>query len=150
MDKDDVVDTLNDLVETCKDGEYGFRQCAEHAKSSDLKKVFLQTATESEQAARELQAMVSTYGGKPDTGGSASGAAHRGWVAIRGALAFDDDQSMLNECERGEDVALNRYRKALEEDLPADVEQLVRRQYDGVRSNHDQIRALRDSYKQAA
>ncbi len=33
MDNKEVVSTLNDLIETCKDGEYGFRECAEHAKS---------------------------------------------------------------------------------------------------------------------
>ncbi|MDQ3214853.1 MAG: PA2169 family four-helix-bundle protein, partial [Pseudomonadota bacterium] len=55
-----------------------------------------------------------------------------------------------NECERGEDIALNRYRKALEEDLPSDVEQVVRRQHEGVRRNHDQIKALRDSRKATA
>lgn len=150
MDRDDVVEVLNDLIETCKDGEYGFRTCSEHAKSANLKSVFAQRAGDCQQAAQELQTLVTKYGGKPDTGGSASGAAHRGWIAVRGALAFDDDQAMLNECERGEDVALNRYRKALEQDLPSDVEQVVRRQQEGTRRNHDQIKALRDSHKTTA
>jgi uncharacterized protein (TIGR02284 family) len=150
MDREDVVETLNDLIENCKDGEYGFRTCAEHAKSSNLKSVFSQRASDCAQAAQELQQLVTQFGGKPDTGGSASGAVHRGWVAVRGAVAFDDDQAMLNECERGEDIALNRYRKALEEDLPAEVEQVVRRQYEGARRNHDQIKALRDSHKATA
>lgn len=150
MDRDDVVETLNDLIETSKDGEYGFQQCAEHAKSGNLKSVFTQRAGECREAAQELQTLVGRFGGKPDTGGSASGAMHRGWIAVRGAVAFDDDQAMLNECERGEDIALNRYRKALEEDLPPDVEQVVRRQYEGARRNHDQIKALRDSHKTMA
>ncbi len=150
MDRDDVVETLNDLIENCKDGEYGFRTCAEHAKSTDLKSVFTQRAGECQQAAQELQTLVTRFGGTPDNSGSVSGAAHRGWVAVRGAVVLDDDQAMLNECERGEDIALNRYRKALEEDLPSDVEQVVRRQYEGVRRNHDQIKALRDSRKATA
>ncbi len=150
MDRDDVVETLNDLIENCKDGEYGFRTCAEHAKSTDLKSVFTQRAGDCQQAAQELQTLVTRFGGTPDNSGSVSGAAHRGWVAVRGAVALDDDQAMLNECERGEDIALNRYRKALEEDLPSDVEQVVRRQSEGVRRNHDQIKALRDSRKATA
>ena len=150
MDRDDVAGTLNDLIENCKDGEYGFRTCAEHAKSSDLKSVFTQRASDCRQAAQELQALVTRFGGTPDTGGSASGAAHRGWIAVRGTLALNDDQAMLNECERGEDIAVNRYRKALEKNLPPDVEQVVRRQYEGARRNHDQIKALRDSQKTAA
>ncbi len=150
MDRDDVVETLNDLIETSKDGEYGFQQCAEHAKSANLKSVFTQRAGECRQAAQELQPLVTRFGGTPDTGGSASGAMHRGWIAVRGAVAFDDDQAMLNECERGEDIALNRYRKALEQSLPPEVEQVVRRQYEGARRNHDQIKALRDSHKTMA
>ncbi len=150
MDRDGVVDTLNDLIENCKDGEYGFRTCAEHPKSPSLKSAFTQRAGQCRAAADELQTLVTRFGGKPDTSGTLSGAAHRGWVAVRGALALDDDQAMLNECERGEDIAINRYRKALEEDLPPEVEQVVRRQSEGARHNHDQIKALRDSYKATA
>ena len=147
MDRDDVVDTLNDLIENCKDGEYGFRTCAEHAKSADLKSMFSQRAGNCGEAAQELQTLVTRFGGKADNTGTVAGAAHRGWVAVRGAVALNDDQAMLNECERGEDIAINRYRKALEEDLPPEVEQVIRRQYEGARRNHDQIKALRDSYK---
>ena len=150
MDRDDVVETLNDLIENCKDGEYGFRTCSEHAKASNLKSAFTQRATQCRAAAEELQTLVTRFGGTPDTTGTVAGAVHRGWLAVRGAVALDDDQAMLNECERGEDIAINRYRKALEEDLPPDVEQAVRRQYEGARRNHDQIKALRDSYKTTA
>ena len=30
MSNDDIIDTLNDLIETSKDGEYGFRTSAEY------------------------------------------------------------------------------------------------------------------------
>ena len=150
MDRDDVVKTLNDLIENCKDGEYGFRTCAEHAKSANLKSVFTQRAGQCRSAAEELQALVTRLGGTPDLAVSVRWRAWVGWVAVRGALALDDDQAMLNECERGEDIAINRYRKALEQALPPEVEQVVRRQSEGARRNHDQIKALRDSYKTTA
>ena len=54
------------------------------------------------------------------------------------------DQAMLDECERGEDTALARYRKALKQPLPSNVRQLVEYQCNGVQRNHDQIKALRD------
>ena len=52
MERDEVVETLNDLIENCKDGEYGFRTCAEHAKSPNLKTVFSQRANDCRSAAR--------------------------------------------------------------------------------------------------
>ena len=145
MSNDDIVDTLNDLIETCKDGELGFNACAKHVSSTNLQELFARRATECRIAADELQTLVAEYGGKPDTGGSATGAMHRGWVAVRGSLAGYSDQAMLEECERGEDAALARYRAALKSDtLPEAVRALVARQQMGVQANHDQIKRLRD------
>ena len=149
MDKDDVIDTLNDLIETCKDGEYGFRACAEHTQAADLKADLTRHADECQKGARELQTAVVKLGGKPDEKGSASGSVHRGWVALRGSLSGYSDVAMLEECERGEDVALSRYRKALEEELPPDVRPIVERQYEGVMRNHQDVRALRDRLRAA-
>ena len=147
MSNDDIVDTLNDLIETCKDGEFGFTACAKHTSSSELRSLFLQRAAECKTAAAELQPYVVQYGGKPDQGGSASGALHRGWVAVRGSLVGFSDQAMLDECERGEDAALARYRKALKQDLPEQLLALVQRQEMGVQRNHDQIKQLRDQFR---
>lgn len=148
MDNDDVVDVLNNLIETSKDGEYGFRASAEHAKTDSLRTLLARRADECRQAVIELEAMVRHYGGTPDTGGTVAGAMHRGWVAVRTKLTEYDDAAILAECERGEDVAKARYRKALEDELPADVRALVQRQYDGVIRHHDEVRQLRDQARQ--
>lgn len=144
MSNDDIVDTLNDLIETCKDGEYGFDACASHTQNSELRTLFQQRAAECRMAAAELQPYVTQYGGQPDQGGSASGAVHRGWVAVRGSLSGYSDKAMLEECERGEDAALARYRKALRQDLPEPLLAVVQRQEQGVQRNHDEVKALRD------
>jgi hypothetical protein len=34
MDKDDLLETLNNLIETSRDGEDGFRTCAEGVKTA--------------------------------------------------------------------------------------------------------------------
>lgn len=150
MSHDDIVDTLNDLIETSKDGELGFTACAKHVQSSELKETFLRRATECRTAAGELQTLVAEYGGKADTGGSTTGALHRGWVAVRGSLSGYSDHAMLEECERGEDAALGRYRAALrEEGLPEAVRAVIARQQLGAQANHDQIKRLRDINKAA-
>ncbi|HSV34058.1 MAG TPA: PA2169 family four-helix-bundle protein [Ramlibacter sp.] len=146
-DRDDVVDALNDLAECCKDGEYGFRACAEQAERSDLKSVFLQRADDCRGAAQELYEQIRQCGGKADEGGSFAGAMHRGWVSVKAALSTYDDKAVLEECERGEDNALARYRKALKQPLPAGVKLIVERQMQGVQRNHDQIKMLRDQFR---
>ena len=99
----DVVEVLNDLLENSRDGEYGFRACAEEVDSPHVK----------------------------------------------GTLGADSALSMLEECERGEDAAVARYRKALKEDLPADVRAVIQQQADGAQRNHDEIKRLRDQMRAA-
>ena len=147
VDKDSAVDTLNDLIETCHDGEYGFNACAEHSTSTHLQTVFRQRAEQCSDAADELRGHVVRLGGEPEEGGSTSGALHRGWVAVRGTLSGYSDQAMLDECERGEDAALARYRTALASNLPSDVRTIVQRQMDGVQKSHDEMKALRDQHR---
>ena len=144
MTDTNVVSTLNTLIETCKDGEYGFRTSAEHVKSAQLRQVLTSRAEDCRRGAAELEALVTRFGGTPESGGSVSGTLHRGWVDVKALLAGDSDLAALNECERGEDVALERYRAALKETLPADVAEVVQRQYEGAKRNHDQVRTLRD------
>lgn len=144
---DDAIDTLNDLLESCRDGEYGFRECAEHTKALDIKTVLGQRAEDCRVAAVDLQALILKMGGTPQEGGTASGAMHRGWVSVKGTLTGYSDYAMLDECERGEDVALANYRKALKQNLPAVARVLVEAQSQGAQRNHDQIKAMRDSLK---
>ena len=144
----DITAILNDLVETSKDGEKGFRKAAEDTQDTELRSKFLQRGEDCAKGAADLQQIVARLGGKPEKGGSVAGALHRGWVDVRAAVAKRDDVAILEECERGEDVAKATYRKALEEEsLPSDIRSVVQRQYDGVIRNHDEIRNLRDRYR---
>ncbi|HEY2000281.1 PA2169 family four-helix-bundle protein [Paraburkholderia sp.] len=144
-----VTSVLNDLVETSKDGERGFRKAAEDAHDAQLKSMFVAKAEDCTRGARELQDVVQKLGGKPETGGSMSGALHRGWTDLKSAVTDRSDYDILADCEKGEDVAKKRYGEALTKDLPADVRTVVDRQYQNVLRNHDQIRDLRDQFAAA-
>lgn len=149
MDNDEVISTLNDLIETSKDGEEGFRSCAENASNPQLKTFFSNRAQSCAQAVTELQALVRAHGGNPESSSSLGGAVHRRWVDIKSMVTGKDDKAVLKECERGEDVAVASYRRALEKSLPIEVRSLVEKQYQGVLHNHDQVKALRDQYRSA-
>jgi uncharacterized protein (TIGR02284 family) len=147
---DKITSQLNELIETSKDGENGFRKAAQDTKNSELASFFTQGAQRCAQGARELQELVRSLGGDPERTGSAAAAMHRGWINVKEALTGRDDKAILDEVERGEDYAKAQYRKTLEHDLPANVKALVERQYQGVLANHDKVKALRDRYRAAA
>jgi uncharacterized protein (TIGR02284 family) len=142
--REQVIEALNDLLENARDGELGFREAAEHTRTPSLSALFGRRADTCRQAAAELQEQIQRLGGKVDEGGTVSGAAHRVWTHIRGLFGGASDENMLNECERGEDAAVARYRKALKQNLPPDIHAMVQRQFEGTQRNHDMIKALRD------
>jgi len=146
MKHDEIIETLNDLIEISNDGKEGFKSCAENVKSESPKlKALLQERSQGcAQASDELKALVRTLGGTPADGTTAAGALHRGWLNVKTAIIGKTDRAVLEECERGEDAAKLVYRKALAKELPESIRILVERQYQGVLRNHDLIKQLRD------
>ena len=144
---DDVISTLNGLIETCKDGQEGFTVAADGIGRSDLKSLFHEFAQQRSQFAGELQTLVRSLGGDPEDAGSIAGSLHRGWINIKSAVMGEDETTILNECERGEDAAKSAYKDALDEALPANILESVQSQYTAILSAHDRIKALRDSSK---
>jgi uncharacterized protein (TIGR02284 family) len=145
LSNEGVVDVLNDLLENARDGEYGFRTCAEQVDTANAKQLFFTRSEGCRQAGEELLQLIKKYGGEPASGGTAAGALHRGWVQLKGSVGADSELSILESCERGEDTGIARYRKALKQALPADVLAVVQRQAAGAQKNHDQIRDLRNA-----
>lgn len=144
MNNDEIISTLNGLIEASKDGEEGFRTCAEDATGLQLKTLFISRSQRCAAAARELQDIVRSLGGEAETDSSFSDTLHRRWVDIKSVILGKDNETILNECERGEDLALSRYRNALAKTLPLPVRTVVERQLQGVQQNHDQIKLIRD------
>lgn len=143
-----TVSVLNDLIEVSKDGEQGFRKAAEDAKTTQLKSTFLECADDISRGIAELQSAVTTFGGRPETGGSVAGALHRGWIDVKSAVVDRTDLAILEEAERGEDVAKRRYTDALnEDDIDLSARSLIERQYQGVLRNHERVRELRNRYR---
>jgi len=142
IDANEIYATLNDLVETCKDGEWGFHEAAEATRNSRLRAVFQDYVKQRTRFAAELQVLVSKLGGHPEESGSMGGALHRGWLNIKQAISGHDDGAIIAEAERGEDAAVDAYRKALEKDLPTGIRSTVERQYHEVLEAHNRVRSL--------
>lgn len=147
MNDKTLIATLNELIETSKDGEKGFARAVHDTKEPELSGVFKQGEECCRLAAAELQDQVRQLGGEAAESGSVKAAAHRGWISIKTAMSSRDDTAILEECERGEDYAKARYAEAMKLDLPEPVRSLVERQYQGVMANHDRVRDLRNRFR---
>jgi uncharacterized protein (TIGR02284 family) len=139
---DEVISTLNNLIETCKDGQDGFRTAAEGVKNADLRTLFNTYGQQRAQFAAELEGSVRGLGGDPAESGSIAATLHRGWMNIKSVVTGEDEAAIVAECERGEDSAVRNYKEALNADLPANVREVVDKQFSAVKEAHDRIRTL--------
>ncbi|HJR59327.1 MAG TPA: PA2169 family four-helix-bundle protein [Vicinamibacterales bacterium] len=149
MQNDKTISVLNNLIETCKDGELGFKTAAEGLKSAAIKAKFLEYSRQRGEMVRELQSEVRRLGGDPEKSGSVSGSLHRGWLDIKSVVTGKDDHAIVAEAERGEDVAKSAYENALKEPLSGTAQTVVQQQAAKVRLAHDHVRDLRDREKVA-
>ncbi len=135
----EVVSTLNSLIETCRDGQEGFRAAAEGVGSAKLRELFHGYALQRAGFVGALQDEVRRLGGEPVQTGSLVASLHRGWMGLRAALEGGDERAIVSECERGEAAALETYRSALGTDMPAGVRTMVERQFAEIKEAHHLI-----------
>lgn len=145
MDNNKIVSTLNDLIETCRDGLNGFKEAAENVKGPDLKNLFTQISDERAKFVQTLQLEVRGLGGEAEKTGSTAAALHRVWMDIKGTLTGKDDHTILVECERGEDSAVDAYKDAIKLGLPTNILTFVQQQYETIKRDHDKVKQLRDA-----
>jgi uncharacterized protein (TIGR02284 family) len=150
MDENNAISVVENLIETNRDGQKGYKEAAEQVKRPDLKTYFNEQSMERGRFAMELQAELAKLG-KPDkkVSGSAGGAMHRAWIDTKVALG-GGDKTILESVEAGEDNAKDTYNKALTGNLPESVKAMVQRQAASVQRAHDKVRDLRDQAKAAA
>src|ERR1700693_4008758 len=65
MDKNNAVSVLEELIQTCKDGQKGYQEAASKIKRSDLKSFFSEQSLERSRFAGDLEAELIRLG-KPD------------------------------------------------------------------------------------
>ena len=130
-----TIVTLSELLAVSRDGESGFISCAEHARADVLRQLFVSRASRHALAAAELSGLIGQLGGDPATHGKIFSTNRRGWVTLPAALKQNNDDALVDECERGEDHALEVYRNALDDHLPEFVRQVVLRQFEDLMSD---------------
>src|SRR4051812_47729000 len=142
---DQIASTLNELIQTSKDGENGFRAAAESVDDSNLRHLLESYAQQRAEFAAELQLEVRRLAHDPVDTGHAKAALHRSWLEIKAGVAGRDEAGVIAECERGEQAAASAYRQALESELPDDLRTIVQRQFVEVEQTQDHLRSLERS-----
>jgi len=146
----EVISTINNLIETLKDGEKGFKEAADAVKDPQLRSLFEEYSQQRHRFATELQSQARSLGElRPEKSSSTAGAMHRAWINLKSAVTSGDDKAILSECERGEDSAVHEYQEAMQDGLTGTTREVVARQLSEIKSAHDRVKHLRDATKKS-
>src|SRR5262245_41684514 len=100
VSREELIECLNDLIETCRDGENGFQTAANHVKDAQLKKFLNLCSQQRAQFASELQSEVRQLGGRPSERGRVSALLHRRWINMKSIIKGGSDDAIIAECGR--------------------------------------------------
>ena len=144
----EIISVLDELIETLRDGQQGFRQAAESVSDPKLKSLFRDYSDQRSRFVTALQTEARKFGEKePDNDSSPAGALHRGWINLKSTVTGGNEHAILAECERGEDSAVEEFQKAVQDELPPALQEVILRQYGEIKAAHDRIRDLRNATK---
>jgi uncharacterized protein (TIGR02284 family) len=141
------TEILNDLIQINNDRITGYEKAMEELaiQDSDLKSLFSQMIKQSNQLKGDLVQEVQLLGVAPEDGTTTSGKIYRAWMDVKAIFTGHDRETVLNNCEAGEDAAQKAYKMALTtEGLSANLVSLISEQKADLKMSHDQIKALRD------
>lgn len=151
MQNEKVTGILNDLIRINNDRVEGYQKAIDELKDgdADLKTLFSRYVTESGKYVSELTQEVSRLGGEATDGTTNSGKIYRVWMDLKAAITGKDRQTILNNCEFGEDAAQKAYDTALnsDEQFEPTIRDLIVRQKTALKTGHDEVKRLRDMHK---
>jgi uncharacterized protein (TIGR02284 family) len=142
----EMESVLKAVINSLQDSQKGFADIGEHLKDATLKRFFLAESLKRANFRAELENELHRAGVHDvHETGTTAGTIHRVWGDLKAKLGANDDHSLLDTAEQGEDVAKKAYEEALKQDLPLPTRQLLAEQQAHVISSHDYVRDNRNA-----
>lgn len=127
--KKEIASNLNQLLEKTYDAEKGYKEAASNAKNAKMKSFLEEQSQQRNSFGREIKQEIKAFDQEPDKGGSVKGTLHRTWMDVKTAFSGDENETVMEEVQRGEKAAIEDYDEILgESSLPASTKSMLQSQ----------------------
>lgn len=143
-----AIETLKHLVTICQESERRLYDAAEQTRNRGLKLVLKSYAQQRTRFADALISLLREAGYETARADTPGGALSRGWTEIQATMIVrreDRQQHVLTVAADEEERALQSYTQALQEPLPAEVQDLVRNQSVELQKMQRQLRLMAET-----
>ncbi|ALJ05136.1 hypothetical protein APS56_08355 [Pseudalgibacter alginicilyticus] len=145
IENKEIVNVLQELLQKNYDAEAGYKQVMTKAKSQGLKEWLQLKAKQRSEYATQLDNVIRNFNATPAEDGTVLGSVHRGWIDVKTTLSSDTDESILEECIRGEKASVSEYETQLEkvsDYLP--IKDLLNNQMTSIKTALNTVKRMED------
>jgi len=141
-----TIEVLNDLIQISNDRIVAYEKAIRQTSTedTDVKILYASMVAEGHRMKIALATEVQALGAEIEHGTSTSGKIYLAWMDVKAIFAGHDRQTVLANCDSGEQSVQRAYRMALNHDLPGPIRELLTRQQDALLSSMREIRSMRD------
>ena len=145
-------DLLDNLIEQAQDSARGFLSAQSDVTDADLSAKFDELTARRAELVDELQRAARRVGSDSDADEESSPleALERGWLSIKAAMTIEHDKTdalvLANRVEN-EDEVLEAYDEALQQSLPPELQQLLRRQRQQIEETREELAQLEEAVR---
>ena len=140
-----LVNNLQELLEKNYDAEKGYKNALVETKDENLKRFLKKQVVQRNHFATELDKIIRSLNEHPKEKGSAKGDLHRTWMNIKTKLSSNKDESLLEECIRGEKASKKEYEEKLKKyKFPPSIAEVLKRQLSEISTTVEKIKKLED------
>ncbi len=139
------VDALQELLKKNYDAEAGYKKVMTKAESSTLKSWLQDKAASRSHFATELDTQIRQLNAEPVSSGTTSGSLHRTWIDVKTALSSDTDESILEECIRGEKASVSEYEEQMSNvNFNSEIRNVLYGQKERIESSLNTVESLEE------
>lgn len=150
MDNNTSITPLKDLYELLGDSRKGYTEVADKAENAKLSGFLRKIGQERGDMQRDLGQAIHRLSPKNEKldDGTLKGDLHRTWMDIRKALTSTEEAALLDECTRGENYLVDRFKTVMDDkDTPQEMMPVLREQRTRVDTTLSSIEQLHATFK---
>ena len=142
----ETIEVLNDLIQINNDRIAGYEKAIRqtNVEDTDLKILYASMIAEGHRMKIALATEVQALGAEIEHGTTTSGRIYQAWMDVKAMFAGNNRQTVLANCEAGEQAVQRAYRMGLNHDLPAYIRELLTRQQEALHASMGEIISMRD------
>ena len=141
-----TIDTLHKLIELNKDSDRGYKEASENIADPELKTILYRLSQQRAEFRGDLEEILrKDFHDDANPSTSILSKLHRSWMDFKTSLSSDDNEAVLQECERGEQHAVEEYSDALAANLPGYIHEKVEQHLSLIKGALNQIQEFKAS-----